>query len=427
MQTFNDLHLPEALLKSIADSGYTTPTPIQAQAIPLAVAGRDLQLSAQTGSGKTAAFVLPILTRLIESEQKGKRPRALILTPTRELALQVHEQVRKYGKELKWLFSVPLVGGAPYGGQIRALKKGVQIIIATPGRLLDHMRDERIDCGALDMLVLDEADRMLDMGFADDINAIIEALPETRQTIMSSATWDGAVGKIARRYTREPERIAIKVESAHIEEKVYFCDNAEHKNQILEHLVADPEMGQAIIFAATKRASEEIADSLREAGRIPADALLDAGLRHLSGCLELIRIPFVPQHEFDQVLWLADMLLVRGEDSFVRAQYAAKPFFWHIYPQDENAHLDKLAAFWRLPAALMPDSGFQAAFTALSQELNGGGALNDNTRTEYWRYLLQNFPAWQRSAERWQQQLLAQSDSITRLLQWHRQLQAPPR
>ena len=141
----------------------------------------------------------------------------------------------------------------------------------------------------------------------------------------------------------------------------------------------------------------------------------------------MIRIPFVPQHEFDQVLWLADMLLVRGEDSFVRAQYAAKPFFWHIYPQDENAHLDKLAAFWRLPAALMPDSGFQAAFTALSQELNGGGALNDNTRTEYWRYLLQNFPAWQRSAERWQQQLLAQSDSITRLLQWHRQLQAPPR
>ena len=266
MQTFNDLHLPEALLKSIADSGYTTPTPIQAQAIPLAVAGRDLQLSAQTGSGKTAAFVLPILTRLIESEQKGKRPRALILTPTRELALQVHEQVRKYGKELKWLFSVPLVGGAPYSGQIRALKKGVQLIIATPGRLLHHMRDERIDCGALDMLVLDEADRMLDMGFADDINAIIEALPETRQTIMSSATWDGAVGKIARRYTREPERIAIKVESAHIEEKVYFCDNAEHKNQILEHLVADPEMGQAIIFAATKRASEEIADSLRDNG-----------------------------------------------------------------------------------------------------------------------------------------------------------------
>lgn len=174
-------------------------------------------------------------------------------------------------------------------------------------------------------------------------------------------------------------------------------------------------------------AGSQIADSLREAGRIPADALLDAGSRHLSGCLELIRIPFVPQHEFDQVLWLADMLLVRGEDSFVRAQYAAKPFFWHIYPQDENAHLDKLAAFWRLPAALMPDSGFQAAFTALSQELNGGGALNDNTRTEYWRYLLQNFPAWQRSAERWQQQLLTQSDSITRLLQWHRQLQAPPR
>ena len=148
MQTFTDLSLPEALLKAIAASGYTTPTPIQAQAIPLAVAGRDLQLSAQTGSGKTAAFVLPILTRLITSEQRGKKPRALILTPTRELALQVQDQVRKYGRELKWLFSVPLVGGAPYGGQIRALKKGVQIIVATPGRLLDHLRDERIDTSA---------------------------------------------------------------------------------------------------------------------------------------------------------------------------------------------------------------------------------------------------------------------------------------
>ena len=126
MQTFTDLNLPEALLNAIAASSYTTPTPIQAQAIPLAIAGRDLQLSAQTGSGKTAAFVLPILTRLITSEQRGKKPRALILTPTRELALQVQDQVRKYGRELKWLFSVPLVGGAPYGGQSRALKKGVQ-------------------------------------------------------------------------------------------------------------------------------------------------------------------------------------------------------------------------------------------------------------------------------------------------------------
>ena len=266
MQTFTDLNLPEALLNAIAASGYTTPTPIQAQAIPLAIAGRDLQLSAQTGSGKTAAFVLPILTRLITSEQRGKKPRALILTPTRELALQVQDQVRKYGRELKWLFSVPLVGGAPYGGQIRALKKGVQIIVATPGRLLDHLRDERIDTSALNMLVLDEADRMLDMGFADDLGAIIDALPENRQTIMSSATWDGAVGKIAARYTREPERISIKVESAHIEEKVYFCDDQGHKNRILEHLVADPDMGQTIIFAATKRSSEEIADSLRDNG-----------------------------------------------------------------------------------------------------------------------------------------------------------------
>ncbi|MDO4435776.1 MAG: DEAD/DEAH box helicase [Cardiobacteriaceae bacterium] len=267
MQNFNELPLPQPLLNAIANSGYTTPTPIQAQAIPLALEGRDLLLSAQTGSGKTAAFVLPALTKIIQSANpKSKKPQVLILTPTRELAQQVHEQVRKYGKELKWLFSAPLVGGAPYGGQIRALSKGVQIIIATPGRLLDHMRDERIDFSELHTLILDEADRMLDMGFADDINAIMEAAPKERQTIMSSATWDGPVGKIANRYTNNAEKVTIKVESAHIEERVYFCDNQDHKQKILEHLLSDPEMGQTIIFAATKASTEDLADKLREQG-----------------------------------------------------------------------------------------------------------------------------------------------------------------
>lgn len=266
MQTFAELNLPAILLKTVADSGYEIPTPVQAQAIPPALAGQDVLLSAQTGSGKTAAFVLPILARLINEKTHSNNPRALILTPTRELAQQVHGQVRKYGKELKWLFSVPLVGGAPYGGQIRALKKGVQVIVATPGRLIDHMRDNRIDFSELDILVLDEADRMLDMGFAEDINSIIKATPAQRQTIMSSATWDGPVGRIAANFTRNPQRVAIKVESAHIEEKVYFCDNQKHKNDILDNIICDPEMGQTIIFAATKRASEEISDKLRDDG-----------------------------------------------------------------------------------------------------------------------------------------------------------------
>lgn len=277
---FTALGLSGSLLKSIVATGYTIPTPIQARAIPAALAGRDLLLSAQTGSGKTAAFVLPILHQLSELQAKekaaektanGKRGRqqpkvvqALILTPTRELANQVQDSIRKYGSAMKDLYSVPLVGGAAYSGQIRALKKGVQIIVATPGRLLDHINAQRVNLSDLTMLVLDEADRMLDMGFADDINAILQATPAHRQTIMSSATWDGPVGKIAESFTKDPERINIKVETAHIDEKVYFCDNFDHKNKLLEQLICDPERGQAIIFTATKRSSEEVAERLQQ-------------------------------------------------------------------------------------------------------------------------------------------------------------------
>lgn len=268
---FELLGLAPVLLKSIAATGYTTPTPIQAQAIPAAMNGRDLLLSAQTGSGKTAAFVLPILHNLDQNPQETKKNqapkvKALILTPTRELAHQVGDSIRKYGSSMRGIFSVPLVGGAAYSGQIRALKKGVHIIVATPGRLLDHINAGRIDLSQLEMLVLDEADRMLDMGFADDIEAILAATPASRQTIMSSATWDGPVGKIAESFTDNPERISIKVETAHIDESVYFCDNFDHKNKIMEHLICDPELDQAIVFTATKRSSEELAERLQEWG-----------------------------------------------------------------------------------------------------------------------------------------------------------------
>lgn len=277
---FAKLGLAPVLLKSITKTGYTTPTPIQAQAIPPALLGRDLLLSAQTGSGKTAAFVLPILHHIHQQQKDNKKPKdiekpknkrerkpfkkvqALILTPTRELAHQVSDSIRRYGANMKDLFSVPLVGGSAYSGQIRALKKGVQIIVATPGRLLDHIEAGRVDLADLAILVLDEADRMLDMGFAEDIERILQATPSQRQTIMSSATWDGEVGKIAESFTNNPERINIKVESAHIEEKVYFCDNFDHKNKLLESLICDKERQQAIIFTATKKSTEELAERL---------------------------------------------------------------------------------------------------------------------------------------------------------------------
>ncbi|MCL1623494.1 DEAD/DEAH box helicase [Moraxella sp. Tifton1] len=264
--SFDELQLNTPILKALKKSGYTTPTPIQAGAIPHALSGRDLLLSAQTGSGKTAAFVLPILDKLSRLGRLDKHIHALILTPTRELAQQVHDSVRRYGGNLRGLYSIPLVGGAPYGGQIRALRKGVQIVIATPGRLIDHMNEGRADLSKLDVLVLDEADRMLDMGFAEDIKTILQQAPQTRQTVMSSATWDGAVGKIAESFTNNPQKISIKVESAHIEESVYFCDDFHHKNRILLELLSDDAINQAVIFTATKRSTEQLTETLTQAG-----------------------------------------------------------------------------------------------------------------------------------------------------------------
>ena len=266
MTTFSDLGLPDFLVATLKHSGYEHPTPIQAQAIPLALAGKDLLLSAQTGSGKTAAFVLPLLAKLSEQPSKIKKPRALIITPTRELAQQVQDSLRKYSRGMDWLFSIPLLGGAPYGGQIRALKKGVSVVVATPGRLLDHLREGTLDLSKLQYLVIDEADRMLDMGFSDDIAAIIDACPPERQTIMSSATWDGAVGKIAAGFTYQAEKIVIAPQHQHIEESIYFSDDQQHKNALLDRLLSGENIKQAIVFAATKKSSEEIAAMLHEQG-----------------------------------------------------------------------------------------------------------------------------------------------------------------
>jgi len=264
--TFADLNIAKPILTALERVGYQNPTPIQEQAIPFALAGRDLLLSAQTGSGKTAAFVIPTLDKLSRSTTFNKVTKALILTPTRELAQQVHDSVRTYSKDMRGLFCVPLVGGAPYNGQITALRKGVQVIVATPGRLLDHIKAGRVDLSGLEILVLDEADRMLDMGFADDINDILKAAPDARQTIMCSATWDGPVGKIAASFTKNPERVSIKVESAHIDESVYYCDDFDHKNKILDKVICQPDIDQVIIFAATKRSTEKLAQSLIDDG-----------------------------------------------------------------------------------------------------------------------------------------------------------------
>ena len=266
---FADLNLDKNILSAVRSEGYESPTPIQAQAIPFALDGRDIMASAQTGSGKTAAFLLPTLQRLTKrSEKPGKGPRALVLTPTRELAAQVEKNALAYAKNMRWFRTVSIVGGASFGYQTRALSKPVDLIVATPGRLMDLMQSGKVDFDRLEVLILDEADRMLDMGFIDDIETIVEATPSDRQTLLFSATWDGAVGKLARKLTKDPEVVEVERvdDQGKIEEQLLYCDDMRHKNRLLDHILRDANIDQCVIFTSTKAMTEVIADELYEKG-----------------------------------------------------------------------------------------------------------------------------------------------------------------
>ncbi|AAZ98768.1 DEAD/DEAH box helicase [Thiobacillus denitrificans ATCC 25259] len=274
--SFSELGLDPLILKSVLAAGYENATPVQQQAIPAALSGGDLLVSSHTGSGKTAAFLLPSIQRLLaEPAVKSIGPRVLVLTPTRELALQVEKAAMTYGKEMRRFRTACLVGGAPYGLQLKRLSQPVDVVVATPGRLIDHLERGKIDFSRLEVLVLDEADRMLDMGFVDDIKAIAARCPAERQTLLFSATLDGVVGNLARELTRDAQRIEIEAvphKEAKIEQRLLFADNMDHKNRLLDALLRDVEMVQAIVFASTKRSTEEISDLLAESG-FASDAL----------------------------------------------------------------------------------------------------------------------------------------------------------
>lgn len=267
--SFENLNLNATILKAIAETGYTEPTQIQAQAIPEIMAGNDLMASSQTGSGKTAAFILPALNRLATpSALPGKGPRVLVLTPTRELAQQVCDAATKYGKNMRFKI-ISILGGMPYPVQNRLLSSHVDILVATPGRLIDHLERGRIDFSRLEMLILDEADRMLDMGFVDDVERIAKATPATRQTLLFSATLEGVVGNLASRLLKTPKKISVsaaKDKHENIEQRMMFADDVAHKNKMLSHLLTDAEMNQALVFTATKRDADSIADQLSAQG-----------------------------------------------------------------------------------------------------------------------------------------------------------------
>ncbi|GAB1235561.1 DEAD/DEAH box helicase [Ferrigenium sp. UT5] len=271
--TFASLGLAPAILSAVQEAGYTVPSPIQAEAIPQALAGHDLMASAQTGTGKTAAFILPALQKLsVESAVRSKGPRILVLTPTRELAQQVSDAASKYGKHMR-VKVVSILGGMPYPLQNKLLSGFVDILVATPGRLIDHIERGRIDFSRLEMLVLDEADRMLDMGFIDDVERIAAATPKTRQTLLFSATLDGAIGNLGQRLLKSPKRIsvaAIQARHENIEQKLMYTDDMAHKNRLLDHILRDVDLNQAIVFTATKRDADSLADSLSAQGHAAA-------------------------------------------------------------------------------------------------------------------------------------------------------------
>lgn len=273
--TFAALKLHDALLAALNEAGYTEPTPVQAQAIPIALEGKDLMASAQTGTGKTAAFILPALHRITKTPGgPGKGPRILVLTPTRELARQVESAARVYGARLR-IRTASILGGMNYQQQARQLQRPVDVMVATPGRLLDLMNRGTITLDRVEVLVLDEADRMLDLGFIDDVELIAEQAPAERQTLLFSATLENRIATLAARVMNNPERLQISSQTAkheNIEQSLYFCDDMAHKKAILLKLLADPSVNQSVVFTATRRDSEELSIELANFG-IQAAAL----------------------------------------------------------------------------------------------------------------------------------------------------------
>lgn len=275
--SFDALGLSEPLLRAVSAEGYTVPTPIQAQAIPHVVEGRDLLGCAQTGTGKTAAFALPILHRLTTPgnppKGAGRKIRTLVLSPTRELALQIGDSFRTYGRNTA-LRHVVVYGGVSQNPQTLALRKGVDILVATPGRLLDLMEQGFIDLNSIEIFVLDEADRMLDMGFMPDIRRVIAKLPAARQTLLFSATMPPDIRGLADSILRDPVKVeiaAVKATTELVEQSVYHVEKR-HKSSLLAHLVHKTPIKRALVFTRTKHGADRVVRHLFQAG-IRAEAI----------------------------------------------------------------------------------------------------------------------------------------------------------
>ena len=265
---FSGLGLSDALVRAISDSGYTEPTAIQTQAIPVVLEGRDVLAGAQTGTGKTAAFTLPLLQRLSQKPATGRRViRALVLTPTRELAAQVEQSIKTYGRHMP-LTSTVVYGGMSINPQINTLRRGVDILVATPGRLLDHVQQKTVDLKHVEVLVLDEADRMLDMGFIPDIRRILSLVPAQRQSLLFSATFSKEIRDLAHGMLRDPVTVQVARQNAesHLVTQRYYTVAQTAKRDLLAHLVSTGDWKQVLVFTRTKHGANRLADQLSRKG-----------------------------------------------------------------------------------------------------------------------------------------------------------------
>ncbi|MBW2381260.1 MAG: DEAD/DEAH box helicase [Deltaproteobacteria bacterium] len=275
MNDFESLGVGGTFRRALRDKGYTQPTPIQSQAIPQLLRGKDLLGIAQTGTGKTAAFALPLLQRLDEetSPPKPRRPRALVLAPTRELALQIHEELKSLGRYTKMRHAF-IIGGVSQNPQIKGLAQGLDVLVATPGRLLDLAGQRHVDLSEVSVLVLDEADRLLDMGFIRDVKRIVALTPKSRQSLLFSATMPKEVAALARELLKDPIRVDVSPKQMtvkEIDQRVVMVDNGD-KQRMLEHLLRDDEVSRAIVFTRTKHGANKVARKLENAG-IGAEAI----------------------------------------------------------------------------------------------------------------------------------------------------------
>jgi len=377
--TFRDLLLNRSLLGVVKRAGYTEPTPIQARAIPQILKGRDIVGCAQTGSGKTAAFALPIIQNLCEKPAK-RRIRALVLAPTRELAAQIDEEFGKFtwGSSLR---HAVIFGGVGQQPQVHALKRGVDILVATPGRLLDLMNQKFIDLSRIEVFVLDEADRMLDMGFINDVKRIIRSLPQERQTLLFSATMPQEIQDLSRTILSKPVKVEVDPQATTVDkiaQSIFFVEGSE-KRKLLKHILADSASERVLVFTRTKHRANNLAKQLSRA-RIPAEAIhgnksQTARTRALanfkSGRTSILVATDIAARglDIDAVSHVINFDLPNIPESYVHrigrtARAGASGIAYSFCDVDERAYLKDIEELIRQPIAIVPEHPYKSRFSA---------------------------------------------------------------